>query len=269
MFFIMKYSILGFNQEQVINLQKEKDNKVIKLDVVDLLILQNLSSYANRESIVKYTIGDKLYFSVHYSAIIEDLPIISIQKQALADRLDKMVFLGVLEKKIIKSNAGTFTAFRMGEMYEKLIFEATSSEIPVRQNLDLHSYSTTTQNTHIGSIYGVKKEKDKDLSLSTKKEKDDAFEQCWLAYRRKGSKAKAHKEWKKLTANDKLQAEKHIRYYVESATDVKYQKDFERYLRDKCFLNVVYKDGKIIFDCENNPIKKSDDKLIIGGIEYK
>lgn len=265
----MKYSILGFNQEQVINLQKVKNNKVIKLDVVDLLILQNLSNYANRESIVKYNIGDKVYFSVHYSAIIEDLPIISIQKQALADRLDKMVFLGVLEKQIIKSNAGTFTAFRMGEMYEKLIFEATSSEIPVQQNLDLHSYSTTTQNTHIGSIDGVKKEKDKDKSLSTTKEKDEDFEQCWLAYRRKGSKAKSHKEWKKLTAEDKLRAKKHIWYYVESVTDVKYQKDFERYLRDKCFLNVVYKDGKVIFDCEIKPIKKSDDKLIIGGIEYK
>lgn len=126
------------------------------------------------------------------------------------------------------------------------------------------------ENTTLNKIDNKQKQDNKEKEINKSiSEKDEAFEQCWLAYRRKGSKAKAYKEWEKLTANDKLQAGKHIRYYVESATDVKYQKDFERYLRDKCFLNVVYKDGKIIFDIETPNEPQKEDKLIVNGVIYR
>lgn len=139
----MRYAILGFNQERVLNLQKEHNGKVKKLDVTDLLILKDIADFMNRSKIIKYTIDDKVYFSVQYSAIIEDLPLIDIKKQALSDRLDKMCILGVLEKKVIKNQSGTFVAFRMGREYENLIYEPTSSEIQVQE------YSTTTHNTNI------------------------------------------------------------------------------------------------------------------------
>lgn len=95
------------------------------------------------------------------------------------------------------------------------------------------------------------------------------FEECWKLYRRKGSKKKSLEQWRKLTPNEQEQALKHIPAYVESVSDVKYQKDFCRYLRDKCFLNVVYKDGKTIFDSENKEEIQIDSKLIIGGVEYR
>lgn len=95
------------------------------------------------------------------------------------------------------------------------------------------------------------------------------FLSCWIAYRRKGSKKKAYEQWSKLTEEEQLKAQEHIKAYVESVSDIKYQKDFERYLRDKCFLNVVYKDGKTLFDCENETPTTSDDKLVIGGILYR
>lgn len=95
------------------------------------------------------------------------------------------------------------------------------------------------------------------------------FESAWHHYRRKGSKKKSLEQWNKLSNEEQEQALSHIQAYVESVSDVKYQKDFERYLRDKCFLNVVYKDGRTIFDTETNDEPKKDYKLIVNGVIYR
>lgn len=95
------------------------------------------------------------------------------------------------------------------------------------------------------------------------------FLSCWIAYRRKGSKKKSYEQWLKLTEEEQYKAQEHIKAYVESVSDIKYQKDFERYLRDKCFLNVVYKDGRTLFDCENETPVTNDDKLVIDGQIYR
>lgn len=101
--------------------------------------------------------------------------------------------------------------------------------------------------------------------------KDEGFESAWLLYRRKGSKKKALEQWVKLTDEEKETAKGHIPAYIESVSDVKYQKDFERYLRDKCFNNVVYKNNRIVYDARDaQPVeKKKEDKFVINGIEYK
>lgn len=95
------------------------------------------------------------------------------------------------------------------------------------------------------------------------------FEELWRAYRRKGSKKKALEQWNKLTLKECMQVESHLPAYVESVSDVKYQKDFERYLRDKCFLNVVYKDGNAIFDGEKPNEPQKEDKLVVNGVIYR
>ena len=164
----MKYSILGFSQEIVLSLQKERDGKILKLEVLDLLILKDIADFLNRPNIIKYTIDDKTYFSIQYAIIIEDLPIIGIKKQALVDRIDKMVFLGVLEKKVIKNQSGTWVAFRMGEKYEKLLYNCISSEIHrTSSTLQVQEYSTTTHNTNITNNSINKEEKE-----NTKRKKE-------------------------------------------------------------------------------------------------
>lgn len=102
------------------------------------------------------------------------------------------------------------------------------------------------------------------------KEQDNTlFESCWVAYRRKGSKKKSYEQWLRLTEEEQGKVQEHIKAYIESVSDIKYQKDFCRYLRDKCFLNVVYKDGRTLFDCENETPTTSDDKLVINGTIYR
>lgn len=108
----------------------------------------------------------------------------------------------------------------------------------------------------------VNEKKDK-----VEKEKDSIlFESCWVDYRRKGSKKKSLEQWLRLTKEEQGKVQEHIKAYVESVSDIKYQKDFERYLRDKCFLNVVYKDGKTLFDIEKREDEKSDVVVVNGQI---
>lgn len=77
--------------------------------------------------------------------------------------------------------------------------------------------------------------------------KDDLFEKCWQAYRRKGSKAKSKPYWEKLTEEEKQRVLPHIKVYV-SVRDISYQKDFERYLRDKIFDTVIVNGKDIVYD---------------------
>lgn len=81
----------------------------------------------------------------------------------------------------------------------------------------------------------------------------ELFEKCWVAYNRKGSKKKALEYWKKLTDKEKSCVMPHVKAYV-SSRELQYQKDFERYLRDKTFMTVVYKGNQLLFD----PTKKND-----------
>ena len=107
--------------------------------------------------------------------------------------------------------------------------------------------------------------------------KDELFEKCWEAYRRKGSKANAKPYWKKLTEEEKNRVLPHIKAYV-SVRDIAFQKDFERYLKDKIFETVVVKGKDIVydptqFDCGEYSIRTEDskdsNKVIISGVEYR
>jgi hypothetical protein len=88
--------------------------------------------------------------------------------------------------------------------------------------------------------------KDKEESLS-KKETDSLFEECWIAYQRKGSKKKSKEQWNKLSNEEMSFVPSHIKAYTESR-ERQYRKDFERYLRDKTFNDLVSKGNRVIYD---------------------
>ena len=97
--------------------------------------------------------------------------------------------------------------------------------------------------------------KNKNTKENNKKkdEKDELFEECWKAYRRKGSKKKSKEYWCKLSDDERKMVLQHIKFYVGSR-DLQYQKDFERYLRDKVFMTIVFKNNNVVYDptrCED------------------
>lgn len=91
------------------------------------------------------------------------------------------------------------------------------------------------------------KENKEDTNVSKKEKSDNLFEECWKTYNRKGSKKKSQEQWGKLSCGERQQVLPHIKMYV-SSRDRQYQKDFERYLRDKTFKEIIVKGDKTIFD---------------------
>lgn len=77
--------------------------------------------------------------------------------------------------------------------------------------------------------------------------KDELFEKCWIAYRRKGQKCKAKPYWNKLTEEEKQRVLPHIKVYV-TVKDLSFQKDFERYLKDKFFDTIIVKGNDVVYD---------------------
>lgn len=88
------------------------------------------------------------------------------------------------------------------------------------------------------------KEKEKILK---EKENPELFEQCWIAYNRKGSKKKSKDQWYKLTDKEKERVLPHIKVYV-ATRDKNFQRDFERYLRDKVFNDLIIQNNTVIYD---------------------
>ena len=260
----MKYSILDFNQQAVLAITKDvivgqsdgeyPKTKTLKLDCIDLLILQDVADFMNRRKIIKYTVDDKIYFSIQYSAIIEDLPILGIKQQALSDRLSKLVELGMLEKVVIKKQAGSFVAFRLGERYESIKYKPSESEIGTSSTIHLQKYSDTFAEVadyapkYSSTNYSSTNKEERDKSLS---KKDELFEECWKAYRRKGHKAIAKPYWNKLSEEEKQRVLPHIKVYV-TVRELNFQQDFERYLKDKTYDSIIVKGNQIVYDptCE-------------------
>ncbi len=111
-----------------------------------------------------------------------------------------------------------------------------------QENIDNISLPNTKETIN-KEIKKEEKEIDKSISKSNK----ELFEECWLSYNRKGSKKKALEQWQKISDETKAHILTHIKAYVGSR-DRQFQKDFERYLRDKTFNDVVYKGNSIIYD---------------------
>lgn len=84
------------------------------------------------------------------------------------------------------------------------------------------------------------------------------FEECWKAYRRKGSKGKALEYFLKLSDENIKKVMPHIKVYAQTR-ELRFQRDFERYLRDKNFLDVINDGNNIVYD----PSKEDNEEAYV------
>ena len=89
----LRFSILGFAQERVVDVRAMCGTKELRLDVTDLLLLNQIADFPNRSTVMKIIEDDKIFFWIAYSEILSELPILNMKKQALRDRFDKLVAL--------------------------------------------------------------------------------------------------------------------------------------------------------------------------------
>lgn len=119
---LMKYTLEGFSQEAAMSMRAtitEGDRtKTIKLDLIDLTILRWIVDFYPN---MKKTIIDGVEYAwLDYKSFIEDMPLLGLSNQSLYKRCMKMVTLGVLTHKTIRSG-GTFSYYGFGPEYQRLI----------------------------------------------------------------------------------------------------------------------------------------------------
>ena len=107
----MKYTIEGFSQEKLIELN---------LDLVDAVILRWFVDFKDSGKMYSEIIENDKYYWLKYDAVIEDLPILNIKKEALGRRFLKLKNAGIL-KHFTKKTGGTFSMYTIGEKYGYLV----------------------------------------------------------------------------------------------------------------------------------------------------
>ena len=306
----LRFSILGFAQERVIEITANEGGKEIRLDVTDLLLLNQIADFPNRKCVMKIIEEEKIFFWMSYSEILGELPILNLKKQALRDRFDKLIALGLLEKRTSRANNMTF--FRLTDVYEKLKYGSMIYDTEKGCVVNYEGVYSDTQGVCSGlhtiseynnnKIYKEKEYKEKeicdvdtmlfpaeqDVKTSygggnknvTKEQEAECFEDLWLMYERKGSKAAAKKEFAKLSEDEIAMMHQHIPAYLQSRPERQYRQDFERYIKHKTFNSVVYsKTNTVLFDpeatntsathSELQEFSEQNESLSINGVIYR
>lgn len=275
----MKYSILGFNQEEVLKCKTTIDvngkDKEVYIDVADLLILQCVADFMNRQHIYKYMINDKIYFSVQYKALLEDLPILNIGKQALRDRIDKLVLFNLLEKEVVKNEQGTFVVFRIGSRYEQLMYKNNGevyNEILGGVYKTTHGCVSNYTPKNSSTINSSTKEEKEDKS-SKKKEEDDFVERMYKLYptkcpKRGATLGKSHKDKDRIRKLLKRYSMDEIESVFSKEIEEKYEKhymsNFSTFLNNFPDPNIEQANTN---NCVNN--EQNSEQVIINGQIYR
>mgnify|MGYP003291764860 CR=1 FL=1 len=245
----MRYNILGFDQEKVLELKTYIEGKEKKLDLSDLLILNHIYNFTERKGIKTIIQNGIEYYWVEYNTILNELPILNIKKPALRDRIDKMCALGLIEKTLAKQGQySNMTCFRIGINFENVLFKTTErTKSKQQRGINLNTQGVSIQIEDMNNNINNNEE-------NILKE-DLFFEQCWEAYNRKGNKEKAKIQWCKIPEEKKQQIFEHIDAYV-YVREFPFQKNFEKYLSDKEYETVVANRGGIIYD----PYEKKENR---------
>lgn len=118
----MKYTLEGFSQEAALSMQatitEGGRTKTIKLDLIDLTIIRWIVDfYPNMKKVL---IDGTEYVWLDYTTFVEDMPLLALSNQSLYKRCMKMVRLGVLKHKTVRSK-GTFSYYAFGPEYSRLV----------------------------------------------------------------------------------------------------------------------------------------------------
>ena len=264
----MKYNICDFSQKNVVSLTKEVNGKSICLDVNDLLILQDIADLINRPSMYKYIINDKIYISIQYKAIISDLPILKIKKQALSDRINKMVLLELLEKEIKKNEQGTFSCFRIGKNYDLLKYNRGGSTVqpPIVSDYDTETTVTIKDTIKEDTNVSKKDENNSDIKLNIDELYDMYPSKC---PKRNVSLGKSFKDKDRIKKLLKTHSYEMLKFTIEREISEKYNKSYMANF--STFLNNLpdYGFDEKLKNQVDDKSEKINESIEIDGVTYK
>lgn len=182
----MKYSILGFNQEEVVKLDE--------VDIVDLLLLDYIyTAIASPTMLHKVGENNQPYVWLYHEKILQDLPILNIGEEALKKHIAKLKRVGLIKslQDFTSERKGSRSFYTITEDCEKLRYtgvkEYTSSYEQVYKNTPnedetgVQKYTSYKQLDIIDNKVNKTNSKElvQDFELGKpKKKKSNLYQQC-------------------------------------------------------------------------------------------
>lgn len=125
----MKYTIFGFSQQAVLDLNESTGAGI---DITDLQILDWFVDFF-AGAMDKRQIGENVYGWVLARKVCEEFPLLGLKEQAVRKRLKKLVDAGVLESRVVKNKQdGTKAFYRLTAVGASLRYDSTDTEIHTR-----------------------------------------------------------------------------------------------------------------------------------------
>lgn len=116
------FNILGFNQEKIMAVQKEKQ---INLNGNDLIVLRNIVDMIDSKRLETKDIDNKKYTWIKYSLLVENLIFVSDKEDTFKKIITKIIKCGLLEREVLKSiGNGAYTYFRKTELLKSVEYVA-------------------------------------------------------------------------------------------------------------------------------------------------
>ncbi|MEG0614106.1 MAG: conserved phage C-terminal domain-containing protein [Clostridium sp.] len=114
----MKYTIMGFRQEMLVELG---------LDTMDATILRYFIDFKESKGMKVKIVDGQAYYWIRYDGVLRELPILNMKKCTVQSRFFKLRDAGVLTHQVIREG-GTYSYFGIGEKYIELITSSVNVE---------------------------------------------------------------------------------------------------------------------------------------------
>lgn len=128
----MKYTIQGFNHEEIINLRLTSDEITLLRWFVDFRNTESMTEHFDKEE-------NRTYYWILYDKAIEDLKYMftSDKEDSNKKKLQRLLngnLSKILDKKIIKNKKGTYTYFALNKkVYSELLSKSTRQKCLVQE----------------------------------------------------------------------------------------------------------------------------------------
>lgn len=153
----MRYSVLGFNQEAVMQ---------TNLDITDLMILQYIQQACGSPSMKHITTEDEhALVWISHAKFHEDLPILNMPEGTFKNRLTQLKKEGFIESTTVRRVNGSYTFYAITDKTENLLYTHENAENNAR-----HSEMTSARHSEVTSYNILNNNKLNKISLS--KDKD-------------------------------------------------------------------------------------------------
>ena len=136
----MRYSILGFNQSELIKYD---------VDMTDVLLMDYIQKALSQPSMIKTNIDEQPYVWLNHSKILDDLPILNIKESMLKKRIANLIEIGLI-KSITVANTkgrGSRSYYTVTEQFEQLQYDNVTegNKLPLKERPSVKNYPSNNK----------------------------------------------------------------------------------------------------------------------------